>query len=296
MKDIIILEGKNYISARRAAKIINYAQDYIGQLCRSGKLDCKMIGRSWFVTEESLLAHRESAVDSTEERVAKIAKNVASDINDQKIVTPVAPIISPVFVAPTSKINYETENKSFLPELNKKVPTAFTLPKIVATPRTAPRISSRPTAAIAFPNSFALTIAAIVLLVSGFIFTFSMIPASTTYLARNDASIITAVSGFFTHMMQSIGLMQKNSSPLAAREATSLPEQNSNWNGIGVVPATNTEKGDAEAKAKILSSFSDEVTVKPDKSGTAGVIKPVFKEGNGEDFLYVLVPVKEKKK
>ena len=64
MKDNLILEGKNYISAKRAAKIINYAQDYIGQLCRSEKLDCRMVGRSWFVTEESLLAHRQSAVDS----------------------------------------------------------------------------------------------------------------------------------------------------------------------------------------------------------------------------------------
>jgi Holliday junction resolvase len=75
MKDSVILEGKIYISAKRAAKIINYAQDYIGQLCRSGKLDCKMIGRSWFVTEESLLAHRESAIDATQERVLKVIKN-----------------------------------------------------------------------------------------------------------------------------------------------------------------------------------------------------------------------------
>src|SRR3989344_6201953 len=82
MKDNLILEGKNYISARRAARIINYAQDYIGQLCRSNKLDCKMVGRSWFVTEESLVAHRASAIDSTDERSSKMLKK--KDIYEDK--------------------------------------------------------------------------------------------------------------------------------------------------------------------------------------------------------------------
>src|SRR3989344_5877927 len=103
MKDTLILEGKNYISARRAAKIINYAQDYIGQLCRAGKLDCRMVGRSWFVTEESLLAHREAAVDATStggvttgnvtEKVAKISPEDSSIKTEEKLHT--APVKSP---------------------------------------------------------------------------------------------------------------------------------------------------------------------------------------------------------
>jgi hypothetical protein len=44
-----------------------------------------------------------------------------------------------------------------------------------------------------------------------------------------------------------------------------------------------------------MNSFSDEVTIQPDKSGTSGVITPVFKQTDGKDFVYVLVPVKEKK-
>src|SRR3989338_4881695 len=84
MKDSLILEGKIYISARRAAKIINYAQDYIGQLCRQGKLDSRMVGRSWFVTEESLLAHREAAIDATTERVAKIIGTDAIEENAKR--------------------------------------------------------------------------------------------------------------------------------------------------------------------------------------------------------------------
>ncbi|MBX4195355.1 tail fiber domain-containing protein [Candidatus Parcubacteria bacterium] len=53
----LLVEGEKYISARRAAKEVGYADDYIGQLCRSGALNCKMVGRSWHVTRESVHNH-----------------------------------------------------------------------------------------------------------------------------------------------------------------------------------------------------------------------------------------------
>jgi hypothetical protein len=55
--DEITVEGKRYLSARRAAQISGYTQDYIGQLCRGKELTAKKIGRSWFVSEESLMDH-----------------------------------------------------------------------------------------------------------------------------------------------------------------------------------------------------------------------------------------------
>jgi len=58
VKDSVLLDGKIYISSRRAAEISHYTTDYVGQLCRSGKVDCRIVGRAWFVTEESVLAHQ----------------------------------------------------------------------------------------------------------------------------------------------------------------------------------------------------------------------------------------------
>lgn len=58
MKDNFIFQGKNYISVKRASEISDYTSDYIGQLCRSGKLDCQRVGRGWFITEDSLMNHR----------------------------------------------------------------------------------------------------------------------------------------------------------------------------------------------------------------------------------------------
>lgn len=55
---------KKYISAKRAAKLTGYAMDYIGQLARAGKLDAQIVGRSWFVAEESLLGYKREIVDT----------------------------------------------------------------------------------------------------------------------------------------------------------------------------------------------------------------------------------------
>jgi hypothetical protein len=64
------------------------------------------------------------------------------------------------------------------------------------------------------------------------------------------------------------------------------------FNGLAVAPSVS-ENDDYLLKQKINDSFSDEVKIKPDQSGTAGVITPVFKKTKGNDFVYVLVPVKD---
>lgn len=64
MNSEFFISGKKYISAKRAAKLTGYATDYIGQMCRGGKLDSRMIGRSWFVSEESLLGYKQTITDS----------------------------------------------------------------------------------------------------------------------------------------------------------------------------------------------------------------------------------------
>ena len=43
MKDSLILQDNNYISAKRVQELFGYTSDYVGQLCRSGKIEAKMI-------------------------------------------------------------------------------------------------------------------------------------------------------------------------------------------------------------------------------------------------------------
>lgn len=54
-KNKITLDGINYISSKRAAKIMGYTQDYIGQLCRGGKIEARQVGRGWYIPESIVL-------------------------------------------------------------------------------------------------------------------------------------------------------------------------------------------------------------------------------------------------
>ncbi len=62
----LIIEGKTYISSKRAAEITGYAKDYVGQLCREGRVKARLVGRSWYVLEDSIRAHRFGDEDEVE--------------------------------------------------------------------------------------------------------------------------------------------------------------------------------------------------------------------------------------
>lgn len=64
MNEEINLGGTTYIISRRAAEISGYAQDYIGQLARSGAIDARRVSGMWYVNLDSIESHRGTAKDS----------------------------------------------------------------------------------------------------------------------------------------------------------------------------------------------------------------------------------------
>ena len=56
--DELTIGDKIYISSKRAAAITGYAKDYVGQLCREGRVEATLVGRSWYVLESSIRTHR----------------------------------------------------------------------------------------------------------------------------------------------------------------------------------------------------------------------------------------------
>lgn len=58
MDDSLSIDGVLYISSKRAARESGYTKDYIGQLARAGKIDARLIGRSWYVREGMLEAYK----------------------------------------------------------------------------------------------------------------------------------------------------------------------------------------------------------------------------------------------
>ncbi len=80
MNSDLYFDGKKYISSSRAAKISGYVNDYIGQLCRDGKLECRMVGRSWYVSLESLTQHKNTYGISTRSKGSKKGTSPVSAI------------------------------------------------------------------------------------------------------------------------------------------------------------------------------------------------------------------------
>lgn len=61
MSEEILLGGKTYVSSKRAARECGYAQDYVGQLARSGVIDAQRVGGLWYVSMESLQGYKQNA-------------------------------------------------------------------------------------------------------------------------------------------------------------------------------------------------------------------------------------------
>src|SRR3989344_9003329 len=61
MSDSMFIQGKAYISSKRASELSGYAQDYIGQLARKGLIDAQRVGGLWFVSQASLTEYKSNA-------------------------------------------------------------------------------------------------------------------------------------------------------------------------------------------------------------------------------------------
>jgi len=137
------IEGREYISSSRAAEITHYTSDYIGQLCRGGKLSAQIVGRSWFIEVESLdryqeaiktQLHKEKKIQAVQKELAikKVSAQTTSPVSVAKFVDVPAKeelskekesIInssSSAFPPLAWKIVYAEDDRSLLPTLNKK--------------------------------------------------------------------------------------------------------------------------------------------------------------------------------
>lgn len=96
----LILEDKKYVSSKRAAEITGYAKDYVGQLCREGRVPARLVGRSWYVLESALQDHRFGTED-----------------NENAVPEPVKSVLPPTWEAP----RYTNDIAAHLPPINRLV-------------------------------------------------------------------------------------------------------------------------------------------------------------------------------
>ena len=137
--DTVVLDGVRYIKVSQAAKEFKYTTDYIGQLCRAGKVDAQLIGRTWFVNPESIKMHKSNKHKrkNNKEKVSADATIKRGVRKTKKVVVP--PVISSKTVKAirdsfhntellqkkhagkrTLRVSYELDDESLLPTLHKK--------------------------------------------------------------------------------------------------------------------------------------------------------------------------------
>lgn len=126
------IQGKKYISSKRASEITGYAKDYVGQLARGGKVPAQRVGRSWYVDESAIREHvglENTAVSTLEEKSPSKEKVIPIHSSDPHFLTPhqnaalhslqrikMQGIPQSAFKT-WSKINYLEDERAILPEI-----------------------------------------------------------------------------------------------------------------------------------------------------------------------------------
>ena len=114
--EVLVLDGKNYVKASKAARELGYASDYVGQLCRTGQVDAHLIGRTWYVNQDKLGTHRVekkrmSRIKAREYAKRSIEEHRTKSLTKQNSYENVG-------------ISYERDDSELLPDVKKLQVTA----------------------------------------------------------------------------------------------------------------------------------------------------------------------------
>ena len=81
----LMIEGKKFYSSRRTGDILGYTNDYVSKLCRNGKLNARMIGRSWYISEDSIQNYKESIICEKDLRKKGLSKTMSSEYHSRQV-------------------------------------------------------------------------------------------------------------------------------------------------------------------------------------------------------------------
>ncbi len=329
MRHEFFFEDKKYISASRASKITGYNSDYIGQLCRKGSLACKMMGRTWFVDETSLINHQVSASASHRGRPIASPKIATPEIsntnptNDEVDVptfsaTPAFPTEAPISTDLLDNVqnsglafrsfhqdalnfidrgSEKTQNQAFLQKLALTV--SVVIFAIIVTPffigrgnmvKSLALVAEPAEKIISLENKFTDTVASVGLYRSG-------VQGSVSYSANALDSVGMMIAEKVNTAIQVVYRGTGNIFKIASKKLRlvfnqGVENQAANVQlGVTVLPASPDTEINERVKQYVRDSFSDETEILPDKSGTSGILKPVFRNKSEDEYVYVVVPI-----
>lgn len=111
----ISFRGEKYVKATVIAKQLGYTSDYVGQLCRGEQVKARLVGRSWYVEEESIKAHKKSRYRST---LAKTKESVQETKKAAEISARTVAGTGPRYMSRI--VSYEDDSTDLLPSISKQ--------------------------------------------------------------------------------------------------------------------------------------------------------------------------------
>jgi hypothetical protein len=325
MGNEFIVEGKKYISASRASKLYGYNSDYIGQLCRKGLVDSRMVGRVWFVEEKSILNHKIVASQVPRGRIP-FSKKIDADFGSNFSITSDRSSSSSAHVSGASAVSgVGLSNKIYPnPSLNFKSPSQEVSDFVnIANEKKQNRFFAQKIVA-GFVAIFVIVLAVpyflnnespfekiISLKNSEFVAEniFRQTDSDTNVESFSSANVFIAIGDsfadttgkIFESTIRSMARLSEIYKYTTGKVRLAFSERNTTDDyieprdrfGVAVVPSSGDVDVDQQIKDYVTNSFSDEAEIFPDESGNSGVIKPVFKNETDQEYLYVIVPVKE---
>ncbi len=120
--DTLVLNGKTYTRASKAARNLGYTSDYVGQLCRSGNVDAHLVGRTWYVHEEELSQHRVE-----KKRMARVKAREQAHKSLEEFRSKNPPEIQNSYKK--LAIRYEPDSGELIPKVEKKLSVIASVPK-----------------------------------------------------------------------------------------------------------------------------------------------------------------------
>lgn len=322
----INIGGKKYISSSAASKLTGYSSDYIGQLARAGKINSQLIGKMRFVEEESLVLHKVSVqykdyshLTISNDSEEPVGQNI--EINKDKVKYKPQQRPEPALVLNDRKQKeltreqlssfYHSDKPQQRPNLNKSFPergniksflkkgllagslASFAFMALLLT-LTNSNLTARSVVkdqALSYLNETSLTVG---LILPG---EQSDNLAKANAGQRGSASVMTAFFPFVEEKVEqwfrgTLAFLGFGKDKEIAKNVLSdqAIDNNKNKNeGMVIVP----KEAEAEDQLKkIKSSFSDEVSIEAIDEST-GIITPRFSEGEGDEYLYLMVPIRD---
>lgn len=274
-------EEENYISLREATKYCNYSQEYLSLRIRQGKLRGVKLGRNWVTKKQWLKEYIEGIENNTntkkQQTLAREQVIPPQDISE-------VPDDLPMGQFSQALLNLYIQEKPRFVNLNFLILFLITSVILIS--------------AIYFEKET----------IGTGVYNFSIIAkeAIDEILGERGKVFVSElltkadeISGNLTFIEKKIDKFKKGAKSLAESISIKInylisffkKEEREKKAERGMVVVSTQGKDIELLKEKIKKSFSDEVKVKP-IDNDSGIIIPVFKAGEGEEYLYILVPTK----